>query len=127
MKRLLAIFALLFATSALAVDNVQSCTGNSCSVKLSPRSSDGVATPAVSVDGNGTVTLGPPATGNYTGRPHLVSGALYGGNVTTNDASGELVIGVNSKVGGNTAQANRTTTGTGWPLEFWRSREQSWL
>jgi len=113
MKRYLVLILALFAATASATDlrnwRNRSSGGKECAqVNVA-----GVMTDLLCLNGTtSAVTIGAPATGNYTGFPHIVSGSLFGGNVTSNDASGELIIGVNAKVGGNTAQANRTTTGT---------------
>ena len=63
MKSLIAIFTLLFAPIATAVDNPLTCTGASCKVQLVPRTSGGVATPAVTALGNGNVGVGTASPG----------------------------------------------------------------
>ena len=61
----------------------------------------------------GVWTLGPAVTNNNTGQRHLVSGALYGSNVTSTDQSGVFVLGVNTRISPNTAEDGRTNTTTG--------------
>jgi hypothetical protein len=65
------------------------------------------------VDSAGAWTLGPAVTNNNTGQRHLVSGALYGSNVTSTDESGIFVLGVNTRISPNTAEDGRTNTTTG--------------
>jgi len=85
MKRLLAIFALLFATSALAVDNVQSCTGASCVVRLQPR--DASANKATAVTATPTTTTIFTQATSSTSNPELV--------VDRGDGAVKAVIGYN--------------------------------
>ena len=63
--------------------------------------------------GAGAWAFGPAVTGNRTGQRHLVSGALYASNVTSTDESGIFVLGVNTRIGSNTAEDGRTETTTG--------------
>lgn len=65
------------------------------------------------ISSTGAATIGPAVTGNSTGQRHVVSGALYAGNVTATDGSGELVISSNAKVGAGTAEDGRSNTTTG--------------
>jgi len=58
MNRILALLALLFATSALAADNPISCSGASCKVTIQPRTSGGVQTTIGQFDGTGVFTVG---------------------------------------------------------------------
>lgn len=61
----------------------------------------------------GLVSIGPATTGNSAGQRHVINGALYAGNVTATDASGELVISNNARVGTANAEDGRTNTTTG--------------
>ena len=63
--------------------------------------------------GAGAWAFGPAVTGNRTGQRHLVSGALYASNVTSTDESGIFVLGINTRIGSNTAEDGRTDTTTG--------------
>ena len=88
MKRILALFALLFATSAFGVDNPISCTGLPCRVTILPKSTTGTTVSGFYVDGsvaiNSTnVLVGGPATTPNTGanafNPTVTIGATDGG------------------------------------------------
>lgn len=71
------------------------------------------AATALRIDNAGASTIGPAVTNNYTGQRHIISGALYSGNVTSTVSSGQLAIGDNVRFGSQTAQTGRTDTTTG--------------
>ncbi len=62
---------------------------------------------------SGAWTFGPAVTGNFAGQRHIVSGYLYGGNVTSTTNSGAFGIGTNYRASSNNAEAGRTDTATG--------------
>lgn len=87
MKRLFTVLALLFAAPALAVDNIQTCKGNSCAVQLNSRTSGGVSTQGIKVDATQTVTLGPSAGAVV----HAMRGAL---DLTVGSSTGTPTYGL---------------------------------
>jgi hypothetical protein len=70
-------------------------------------------TKAGEISSAGLWTIGPAVTNNFQGAKHIVSGKLYSGNVTSTDASGEIVIGANVRFGSSNGHTGRSETATG--------------
>lgn len=64
--------------------------------------------------GTGSWEWGAQVTGNSNGAQHLSNGYIYGGNVTSTNASGSIGYGANVRYpGANAAETGRTNTTTG--------------
>lgn len=129
MKRLFTFFALLFATSAMAVDWIQPCVGNSCKMILEPRNSSGIAQLEFQLDGHGALAMGttnstdpleaytfnlPSASAGATASPSTVQGFIKYVNGSSSGSQPNFVMnaGASSGASNNTVVNGYTPDST---------------